>query len=73
MTEEKKPDIWTPKEKLDTNVQRMAWLLFQAQWKGYVTAHYLSADMVAFNVSDVYANCLRSAKEIRNLEVEAGG
>jgi hypothetical protein len=51
----------------------MAWLLFQAQWKGYVTAHYAQEDIVAFSTSKVYANCLKAAKKIRDMEVEAGG
>lgn len=60
-----KPKIWTPKEKLDDNTKRMAWILFVEWWKAGLANERINPDMV---VSDAYALCLSTAKIVRKLE-----
>lgn len=63
-------EIWTPPEKLDANVQRMAWLMFQDAWKAWVAGHGANSE---WPVQEVYGTCLKNAKAVRELELEAGG
>jgi hypothetical protein len=72
---EEKPEpveIWTPPEKLDANVQRMAWLLFMEHWKGWVDIHGRD-NKVSFPTTMIYEECLTTAKVVREAELKAGG
>jgi hypothetical protein len=60
--------LWTPKEKLDPNVQRMAWLMFIECWKHQLT----DPPEEMWDASDAYGICLLNAKVVRGCEVEAG-
>ena len=55
--------IWTPPEKLDANVQRMAWLLFLEQWKRHAVQ-----GTVMENVEAHYTLALEAAKIVRKME-----
>lgn len=76
-----KPTLWTPPEKLDGNVQRMAWLMFIEEWKATPLSTQImdkeGAEQSAVDVSEwaakIYPLCLAAAKTVRQCEVEAGG
>jgi hypothetical protein len=61
--------LWTPPEKLDANVQRMAWLLFMETWKVMMAT---PADS-GWDTAESYEDCLRSARIVREHELAAGG
>ncbi len=65
--------IWTPPEKLDANVQRMAWLLFIECWKHDIGKTGYTLDDPPFIAKHVHQNCLAVAKGVRESELEAGG
>ena len=67
MEEEKKPEIWTPAEKLDANVQRMAWLLFLECWKAHLAQPELCIGE-GWKPEYIYDICLKNAKVVRVLE-----
>ncbi len=76
MTEEKQrervtikttPDIWVPPEKLDPNVQRMAWLLFLEWWKVRMAEGPPFEDDMP-EVGRNYEAALEAAKIVRELE-----
>lgn len=71
--EAKGVEIWTPKEKLDPNVQRMAWLLFIECWKQDINKTGYTLDDPPFSVEHFYHRCLDAAKAVRACEVKAGG
>ena len=66
MEEETKPEIWTPAEKLDANVQRMAWLLFLECWKAHLSREI--EESCPWKPEEVYGHCLNNAKVVRQLE-----
>ncbi len=57
--------IWTPPERLDANVQRMAWLLFLESWKESEQNTDEWTDQVT---RETYSDCLRVAKLVRQME-----
>lgn len=64
-------EVWTPPEKLDPNVQRMAWLMFLECWKS--ESKDIGVGKFQEWVEDVYGEALLAAKIIRAKELEAGG
>lgn len=77
MTEKKPADsfLWTPPEKIDENVRRMAWLLFLEWWKASANLAYerKAEGLSAFKkttIRDCYADCLAAAKIVRAQELQ---
>jgi hypothetical protein len=68
MTEEQKPEIWTPPETIDENTRRMAWLLFLEVWKGELRDANQFQEWTDKQASNVYVGCLRIAKIVRAQE-----
>ncbi len=58
-----KSKIWTPTSPLDTNTQRMAWLLFLEEWKASI-----ARNGPPLETEVVYDQCLAVAKIVRRLE-----
>jgi hypothetical protein len=66
MSEEQKPEIWTPPEAIDENTRRMAWLLFLEWWKFNLESPPM--EDVAEQTRNAYNNCLATAKLVRAQE-----
>jgi hypothetical protein len=65
--------LWTPKEKLDPNVQRMAWLMFQEWFKFQIGTENSVMELMIDDADHVHKRCLQLARAVRDSEVEAGG
>ena len=58
--------LWVPTSPLDSNTQRMAWLLFLGAWNAHVKETGVAE--LAKEADKAYAHCLVAAKTIRRLE-----
>lgn len=72
MTEEKPANsfLWTPPEKIDENVRRMAWLLFLEAWKNWLRVRGSDAALPDADIKEMYRCCLVAAKIARKLELQ---
>lgn len=66
-------ELWTPPEKLNPNVAKMAWAMFLKTWEAHMNGEEGSDDRpIEEWAPDCYRRCIRVAKALEDINQDPG-